>query len=144
MNHEYICFCGLYCENCATKAKVEPAARVLYREMKQAGFAEIMQFFSDGNAFWSFLQGIAEEGTCQSCYAGSGNPGCQIRICAKEKGMTMCAFCESYPREKFSGFLEIYPMLKEDNDLLQNEGMEAWAKLQEQRKAAGYTYSEHK
>ncbi len=37
MDNKYIGYCGLYCENCVTKAKVEPAAKVLHDEMKQAG-----------------------------------------------------------------------------------------------------------
>ena len=43
MDKKYMCYCGLYCENCATKAKVEPAAKVLYSEMKKAGFEDIVQ-----------------------------------------------------------------------------------------------------
>ena len=27
MNKEYICYCGLYCGNCAVKVKVEPAEK---------------------------------------------------------------------------------------------------------------------
>ena len=34
MNQKYTCYCGLTCENCACKVKVEPAAKVLYAEMK--------------------------------------------------------------------------------------------------------------
>lgn len=30
MDAAYLCYCGLYCENCATKAKVEPAANHLF------------------------------------------------------------------------------------------------------------------
>lgn len=29
MDRKYSCYCGLYCENCAVKVKVEPAAKVL-------------------------------------------------------------------------------------------------------------------
>ena len=49
MDKKYMCYCGLYCENCATKAKVEPAAKVLYSEMKKAGFEDIVQFLPDGS-----------------------------------------------------------------------------------------------
>ena len=56
MNREYTCYCGLYCENCAVKVKVEPASKVLYDEMKKAGFEDIMQFLPDGDKFWSFLK----------------------------------------------------------------------------------------
>ena len=30
MDRKYSCYCGLYCENCAVKVKVEPAAKVLF------------------------------------------------------------------------------------------------------------------
>ncbi len=138
-----MCYCGLYCENCATKARVEPAAQVLHREMKQAGFEDIVQFLPDGDAFWNFLKSMAEEGTCVSCQSGSGDPGCKIRRCAKEKGVKMCALCDSYPCGKISGIFACYPVLKEDNALLRGEGIEAWAKLQDKRKANEYTYVEH-
>ncbi len=144
MDKKYMCYCGLYCENCATKAKVEPAAQVLYKEMKKAGFEDIVQFIPDGNAFWNFLKSMAEEGTCKSCQGGSGNPGCEIRKCATEKDVKMCALCEHYPCEKFAGFFENYPMLKDDNALLRDKGIDVWAKLQDERKTKGYTYSETK
>lgn len=144
MDKKYMCYCGLYCENCATKAKVESAAEVLYREMKTAGFEDVIQFLPDGGTFWSFLKSMAEEGTCASCRNGSGNPGCVIRICAKEKGVEMCAFCERYPCEHFPEFFGGYPVLKADNILLREKGTETWLKLQEQRKSEGYTYSDNK
>ena len=43
IDKEYICYCGLYCGNCAVKAKVEPASKVLYEEMKKAGFEDIIK-----------------------------------------------------------------------------------------------------
>lgn len=144
MDKKYMCYCGLYCENCATKARVEPAARTLYQELINAGFEHIMPYMPEGESFWSFLKGMALEGTCDSCRGGSGNPGCQVRICAKDKGIEMCALCDSYPCEKFEAFFTGYPVLKEDNRVLCEEGQEAWAKLQDERKARGYAYSEEK
>lgn len=144
MKKEYQCYCGLYCENCGTKAKVEPAAKVLYEEMIKAGFEDMVSFIPNGAAFWAFLKSMAQEGTCNSCKAGSGNPACTIRICAKEKAIELCALCPSYPCDKFADLFKGYPMLKEDNALLRDKGPEAWANLQDQRKATGYTYVEHK
>jgi len=140
MNNKYICYCGLYCENCAVKVKIEPAAKVLYEEMKKAGFEEIIQFIPNGDKFWPFLKSMVEPGVCISCKEGSGNPGCAVRICAKEKNVEMCALCESYPCEKFVAFFENYPMLKSDNLLLREKGMEAWAKLQDERRKRGFVY----
>ncbi len=140
MNEKYMCYCGLYCENCATKAKVEPAAKVLYAEMKVAGFEDIIQFIPGGDGFWLFLKNMAENGTCTSCRDGSGNPGCQIRLCAKSRGVEMCASCESYPCAHFTGLFAGHPQLKHDNALFKEKGPDAWAKLQDQRRAS-YTGS---
>jgi len=143
MNKEYACYCGLYCENCAVKAKVEPASKVLYEEMKKAGFEEIIQMIPGGDGFWSFLKGMVVDGVCVSCKAGSGNPGCKVRICAKEKGVEMCALCESYPCELFTKYFEGYPILERDNSVLREKGMDAWSKLQNERQARGFTYAEN-
>lgn len=142
MDKKYVCYCGLYCENCATKAKVEPAAKTLYTELCHAGFEEIIQFFPNGDTFWSFLKGLAEEGACGSCKEGGGNPGCQIRVCAKDKNIAMCAQCEEYPCDKFEALFAGYPMLQEDNRLLRESGIDAWAQLQDERRSKGYTYSD--
>ena len=142
MNKKYICYCGLYCENCAVMAKVEPASKILYEEMRKAGFEEIIHFIPGGDGFWLFLKDMAENGICISCKDGSGNPGCTVRVCAKEKRVEMCALCVEYPCEKFNSFYQGYPMLKQDNALLQEKGMDAWAKLQDERREKGYTYTD--
>ncbi len=144
MNEKYICYCGLYCENCATKAKVEPAAKVLYTEMKAAGFEDVIRFIPGGDGFWMFLKDMAESGTCISCREGSGNPDCAIRICAKDKGVEICASCESYPCGHFTELFGGYPNLKHDNALFQEKGLEAWGELQDERRASGYTYTDDK
>ena len=64
----------------------ESLCRTLVNEMKTAGFEEIIHMISrDRDGFWPFLKDVAENGLCISCREGSGNPGCTIRICAKEK-----------------------------------------------------------
>ena len=69
MDKMYTCYCGLYCENCAVKVKVEPAARVLYGEMKAAGFEDVISFIPGGEGFWSFLKGMADgDGICISTH----------------------------------------------------------------------------
>ena len=144
MNNKFMCYCGLYCENCAVKAKVEPASKTLYDEMKKAGFEDIIQFIPDGEEFWRFLKSVSEEGTCISCRDGSGNPGCAVRICAKEKDIEMCALCEQYPCAKFDEFFKGYPILKNDNRLLREKGLDEWSKLQGERKEKGFTYTDSK
>jgi len=140
MNARYTCYCGLYCENCTVKAKIEPAAKTLQDEMKQGGFGEIIQLIPDGDKFWEFLKGMVDPGLCVSCKEGSWNPGCAVRTCAKEKGIEMCALCEEYPCEKFTAFFDGYPVLKSDNRLLKEKGIEAWSAIQDERKKNGFTY----
>jgi len=139
----FACYCGLYCEHCAVKAKVEPAAKVLYDEMKSAGFEEVIAFIPGGEGFWPFLKGMVEDGICVSCRDGSGNPGCAVRLCAKERDVEMCAFCEDYPCDKIADFLKVsvgYSVLEHDNALLRDEGWDAWTEIQERRRESGYTY----
>ena len=137
MDKKYACYCGLYCENCAVKVKVESAAKVLYDEMSKLGFEQIMSFFPNGEIFWTFLKSMSVEGVCISCKAGSGNPACKIRLCAKEKNVDMCALCESSPCDKITELFKGYPNLKQDNSILRDKGLYAWGQLQDDRKAKG-------
>lgn len=113
MNKELVCYCGLYCGNCAVKVRIDPAAKVLHREMKNAGFESFIHFMPDGKPFWDFLTGMSETGTCSSCLTGGGNPDCPIRICAKKKNVEACAFCGSFPCSYFDPMLAAYPGLLE-------------------------------
>ena len=144
MDKKYMTYCGLYCGNCAVKVKVEPLALALYEEMKKAGFEEIVHYMPGGDGFWPFLKEMAMGGVCTSCREGRGNPGCAVRICALEKSVETCAFCSEYPCEIFTRYFEGYPILRHDNALLRDEGLEAWAQLQDERQAQGFTYSEEK
>ena len=144
MDKKYVCYCGLYCENCAVKVKVEPAAKCLYDEMKSAGFEEVISFIPGGEGFWSFLKGMTDDGICISCRDGGGDPGCVIRVCAKEKGVEICTLCDDYPCDKVAVFLERHPALDSDNALLRNKGWATWSVLQDERMYEGYTYQDER
>ena len=144
MDKQFACYCGLYCENCAIKVKVYPAAKTLYGEMKNAGFDDVVNNIPGGDGFWTFLKDIAENWICTSCREGSGNPGCQVRKCAQDKGVDMCALCSEYPCETFNSFDEGYPILRHDNALLRAEGWDAWGALQDKRRTDGFTYADAK
>jgi hypothetical protein len=144
MDKKFSCYCGLYCENCAIKVKVNPAAKNLYDEMQNAGFDNVVQHLPGGEGFWSFLKIMANDWGCTSCREGSGNPGCKVRTCAKEKGVEICALCGDYPCAIIDGFDEGYPLLEHDNALLRDKGWDAWARLQDERRANGFTYTDDK
>jgi hypothetical protein len=109
--------------------------------MKKAGFEDIMSMLPGGENFWPFLKGMANS-VCVSCKEGSGNPGCAVRKCAQVKGVEMCALCEKYPCDIFDKYFEGYPILKQDNALLHDKGIDAWGKLQDERQAGGFTYTD--
>ena len=111
--------------------------------MKKAGFEDIVPMIPEGAGFWAFLKGMVVDGVCVSCKAGSGNPACKVRICAKEKGIEVCALCKSYPCELFTRYFEGYPILKHDNSVLREKGIDAWLKLQNERMEKGFTYAEN-
>jgi hypothetical protein len=126
-------------------AKVAPASKVLYEEMLKAGFEEVIRFIPGGEGFWSFLKSMAEDGICTSCKGERcGNPGCTVRICAQEKGVEMCALCDEYPCVKFDDLTVLSPIMRQDNALLRDHGMDAWAKLQDERRENGFTYQDDK
>lgn len=142
MEKQWSCYCGLYCGNCAVNTKVFPAAKTLCEEMVHARFTDVLKNLPGGEGFWAFLTDIAENWACVSCRAGSGNPGCKVRLCAQEKGVEMCALCGSYPCALIDNFDAGYPVLKSDNALLREKGWDAWGKLQDERRAKGYTYAD--
>ncbi|MDR0334873.1 MAG: DUF3795 domain-containing protein [Methanomassiliicoccaceae archaeon] len=141
MDERYICYCGLYCENCAVKVRVQPAAKLLRDEMREAGFGDVIQFIPGGEGFWTFLEGMAEPGMCTSCRDGGGDPACAVRACAKKKEVELCAFCKFYPCGLFEEFFKNHPIVFADNALLREKGMAAWAKLQDERQAKGFVYT---
>ena len=112
--------------------------------MKKAGFEEVINYIPGGDGFWPFLKGMAMDGVCVSCKDGSGDPGCSIRRCAKDKGVDMCALCEDYPCAKIEVFFERNPVLKDDNALLRDKGWVTWAVLQDKRKSGGYIFQDDK
>jgi hypothetical protein len=144
MDERYICYCGLYCGNCIIKARIVPAAEKLLGEMRKAGFEGIIQFIPGGDGFWQFLKDTAENRMFITCREGCGDPGCAIRMCAKEKNIDVCALCESYPCEHLAGILKKHPLMAQDNLLIKEKGMEAWAKLQDERRAKGFVFGEQK
>ena len=144
MEKKYTTYCGLYCGNCAVKARLVPAAKNLHEEMINAGFADVMQYIPDGEGFWKLLRTLAENTFCVSCREGGGNPGCRIRKCAQEKGIEMCAFCKEYPCGLFDDFKEGYPGLMQDNILLRDKGIGIWGAMQDERRNRDYTYTDEK
>lgn len=107
MDEKYLCYCGPYCENYSTKAKVEPAARALYSEMQHAGFEEIMRYLPDGEAFWSFLKGMAEKGACVSCAMAAEIPVAKSGAAHGKKASKYALYARAIHASGFQSCFEV-------------------------------------
>ena len=143
MEKGFIAYCGLYCKNCAFKAKVIPAASILCDEMKNAGFEGLVNMMPNGKEFWTFLKGTAASDLL-TCKLGCGNPECKVRYCADERGVEICAFCTDYPCGILDKLSEHLPLVREDNEFMRKNGIDQWIKMQEERRSKGFVYSDHK
>ena len=56
----------------------------------------------------------------------------------------MCASCQDYPCEHFDAMQKGYPGIIADNTLLREHGLDAWEKMQDERRAKGFTYADTK
>ena len=144
MEEKYLGCCGLCCENCLLRATIGPKAAGLRDEMRRMGFDRFGSAIPKFPEFWAFLSDMAEHKGCDGCGDGGGNPFCEARKCAGEKGVAFCATCAEYPCGRFEAFFNGYPMLRDDNQLLRTRGRETWEQMHEDRRRSGYTYSDAK
>jgi len=142
MADKFVTYCGLYCENCIQRTNIGPEAKKLQESMKRAGYEKFGHLIPDFPVFWRFLSEFAENGGCVGCRSGGGNPYCQIRKCAIEKGVTVCALCGDYPCEEIKKMFAGYPMLEKDNKNLKEMGLDTWIFMQQKRRIRGYIYSD--
>jgi len=141
---KYVTFCGLYCRHCINFARIPQQAAALYNTMDREGYEHFGPYESpEFNDFWKHLKKLAElDKTNPGCRGGCGDPGCKIRICAKEKGQEICVYCEEYPCDKFEFLVKQYPALLGDGKKIKEMGIEAWLHEQEERCRRGYCFSD--
>ena len=141
---KYITYCGLYCRHCVNFARIPQQAKALYNTMEREGFEFFGPYESpEFNDFWKHLKELTEQDkTNPGCRGGCGDPNCQIRICAREKNVDICVFCDEYPCEKLDYVVRQYPALLGDGQKLKELGIDAWLEAQEKRCERGYCFSE--
>ena len=139
---DYLCYCGLYCRRCPIVGVVPPQARALFETMNRIGYAQWGEQAIDGfGRFWEILQQLAKQDeTCPLCIGGCGNPGCEIRPCAQERGVEVCGLCDDYPCDKVNAFAEQYPELIDNNNRIREIGLDAWLLEQEELVRQGKFY----
>jgi hypothetical protein len=142
-NLQLITYCGLYCELCTQRGRIPQQAKALKETMTKESY-EVYGFEIPGfEAFWTFLGDLCEKANaCPGCRAGGGNPYCEIRQCARGRGVEICADCADYPCERVEHFAQVYPTILVDAKRLREVGLGAWIKEQEQRAATGFCYAD--
>lgn len=137
-----VTYCGLYCKLCATKSRIPRMATELRDALAVDGWDGFGEYIMpDFAPFWSTLDKFANlDKTCPDCREGCGDPGCDIRKCAKDRKVDLCPFCEQYPCNHVIALAQRYPNLVGDGERMIKIGVEAWIDEQEERCRTGFCY----
>jgi len=100
-----IAYCGISCSDCPTFIATQKNDDKM-REETAKKWSEM--FHSDIKPADINCDGCTSNSTKLFNYCGK----CDIRKCAKEKGVKNCAYCADYPCEKLTAFLKNAPEAK--------------------------------
>jgi hypothetical protein len=144
---ELAAYCGLYCGACAIKnGQIRDTATALQGMLKAYGYSEwapMVAEFVPATKHYPQFEGVLEwlaAQDCVGCLAGGGNPGCAIRICAREKGLAGCWDCAEATCEKLQEIDQGYPGVSENRQRIRQVGLEAWLAEQASKVQAGFSY----
>ena len=121
---ELVTYCGLYCDLCAERTRIPQTAQSLRAAMTEEGWPFWGASVPGFTEFWAFLENLGTGPGCPGCKAGGGYPECQIRICARERGLEQCAQCADFPCEHIEALAAVYPTLIADNRRMKAVGLE--------------------
>ena len=137
-----IAYCGLNCRMCTLTAILPDLSTKLHGAMQQEGWEYFgTSVFPEFKEFWSVLGQLSKmDETCPMCKGGCGDPDCQIRKCAQERKLDLCAMCSEFPCSLLADFTARYPFLLKTNLRLRELGVEAWLAEQDDLVAKGTTF----
>lgn len=139
---ELVTYCGLYCDLCAERTRIPQTARALQAAMAEEGWPRWGPSMPGFSEFWSFLEKLGSGEGCPGCRAGGGYPECQIRVCARERGLELCARCPDFPCGHVEALAATYPTLLADNRRMRAVGLEQWLTEQQERVHRGIVYAD--
>jgi hypothetical protein len=139
---EFVTYCGLYCGLCAERTRIPQRAAALQQAMAEEGWPFWGHSVPGFTPFWEFLEGLHASGGCPCCRAGGGPPDCQVRTCARARGLELCSECPDFPCPRIAALGEIYPTLITDNRRLQAVGLAQWLAEQAERARRGVVYAD--
>lgn len=141
---KHVTYCGLYCRLCANFARIPRQASALRDTMRRDGWEDYGPHVLPGfKEFWAALGRLSRlDRTCPGCRGGCGPPHCEIRPCARERGVEVCSACEDFPCARIEPLAARYPNLISDALRQREIGLEAWIKEQEDRCRRGFAYGD--
>ncbi len=136
-------YCGLHCGLCGLRARIPKQAQALRESLAKEGVEYWGPFIQGYEGFQEFLVALCDpDKSCPACRQGGGPPGCEVRECARSRGVDACPFCQDFPCERVEGIGRTYPTLIADGVRLRAIGADAWNREQEARARAGFCYAD--
>ncbi len=138
-----VTYCGLYCGLCAECNRIPKQAADLRQSMQKEGWHHWGTGIPQFPEFWQFLESLVESEGRASCRDGPcGPPHCEIRDCARSRGVDICVYCDEYPCERIERLAEAYVNLLADGKRMREIGLDRWVEEQEARRATGFAYTD--
>ena len=116
---EIISYCGLVCQECG----IYLATRESNDEKRRKMRADIVLQIKEHDGVEYEPQDITD---CDGCKTENGRlfppcKTCEIRKCARQKGVENCAHCNEYVCERLDRFFTTYPEAKSRLDIVRSE-----------------------
>ena len=123
---ELVAYCGIDCDACNkhskeiregaiklkagldTKIGVAGAAKIRSRILELKNYEEFYEVLE----WFATQEDMMNNGDCVKCRNGGGRAICEIRACAREKGIEFCCKCDDYPCDL------LHPRMIEESDRL--------------------------
>lgn len=140
-------YCGLYCEACRIRqGKVKEAVNNLRGIITTYGFDRAMPdlarwepAFKHYDEFTQVMDGLERMfGYCPGCRDNGGDPNCQVRQCAGQKGFRVCTECS-----EAESCQKLEPYRKYFNAALQSikaNGLRGYAANMQKKVDEGYAF----
>jgi hypothetical protein len=107
---EQLAYCGLICHTCAIYLATREKDRDKQREMRTEIAQEIKKHYGQECK-------PEDVGDCDGCKTEGGrlfcSNDCPMRICAIDKGIENCAYCDDYPCEDLEKLFSTDPGARE-------------------------------